>query len=323
MSAQRSLLDLEGWSRGDILHMLDLAHRLQSERAEAVSAGMTLHYLSGKTVVTLFYENSTRTRVSFEMAARALGADVVTMTATGSSVEKGESLRDTIKTLDALGPEVIVMRHPASGAAETAARWCNAAMINAGDGWHAHPTQALLDALTLRDALGDLAGKRIVILGDIQHSRVARSNCWSLTTLGAAVTLCGPPTLLPATFNHAYPERAVTVEYDLDRALAGADAVMVLRLQHERMDGGFLPSMREYRLCYGLTAARLAVYPDLPVMHPGPMNEGIEIDPAVAHGAQALIERQVTNGHAVRMAVLFWATGVTGAMETVGEAAHV
>jgi aspartate carbamoyltransferase catalytic subunit len=284
-------------------------HQAGSAAGAERAGPQKLDLLRGQAVITLFYENSTRTRISFELAAKALGADVANMTATGSSVEKGESLLDTIKTLDAMGPALIVMRHPASGAAETAARWCRAAMVNAGDGWHAHPTQALLDALTLRETLGDLAGKRIVILGDIQHSRVARSNCWALTALGASVVLCGPPTLLPQSFADAYPDRAVSLTYDLDRALEGADAVMALRLQKERMAGGFLPSLREYRRQYGLTPDRLAAHPDLPILHPGPMNEGIEIDPAVAHGPRSVIEQQVANGVAVRMAVLAWCAG--------------
>jgi aspartate carbamoyltransferase catalytic subunit len=305
MSNRRNLLDVEDWSAADITAMLDLAVQLREQHA----ANGKLDLLRGQSVITLFYENSTRTRVSFEMAAQALGADVANVTATGSSVEKGESLLDTIKTLDAMGPTIIVMRHASSGAAETAAPWCRAALVNAGDGWHAHPTQALLDALTLREQLGDLAGKRIVILGDIQHSRVARSNCWALTALGAQVILCGPPTLLPQTFAVAYPDRSISIDYDLNHALKSADAVMTLRLQRERMEGGFLPSMREYRRDYGLTPERLAPYPELPVLHPGPMNEGIEIDPAVAHGAMSRIERQVANGVAVRMAVLAWAAG--------------
>ena len=299
------LFDLDAWTAADLTAMLDLAERLRDQHADEVK----LDLLRGQAIITLFYENSTRTRVSFELAAKALDADVATMTASGSSVEKGESLQDTIKTLDAMGPSIIVMRHPASGAAHTAARWSRAAIINAGDGWHAHPTQALLDLLTLRERLGDLQGKRIVILGDIQHSRVARSNCWALTAMGAQVVLCGPPTLLPASFAAAYLDRAVTIDYDLPHALEGADAVMALRLQKERMEGGFLPSLREYRQRYGLTRDRLETYPELPVLHPGPMNEGIEIDPAVAHSTQSLIERQVANGVAVRMAVLAWAAG--------------
>jgi aspartate carbamoyltransferase catalytic subunit len=302
---RRHLFDLQDWTAANLTAMLDLAERLRDQHADEGK----LDLLTGQSIITLFYENSTRTRVSFELAAKAIGADVANMTAIGSSVEKGESLQDTIKTLDAMGPSIIVMRHPASGAAHTAARWSQAAIVNGGDGWHAHPTQALLDLLTLRERLGDLHGKRIVILGDIQHSRVARSNCWSLTAMGAEVILCGPPTLLPASFASAYPDRPVSITYDLAQALESADAVMALRLQKERMEGGFLPSLREYRQQFGLTPERLAPYPELPIMHPGPMNEGIEIDPAVAHGAQSLIERQVTNGIAIRMAVLAWAAG--------------
>jgi aspartate carbamoyltransferase catalytic subunit len=305
MTTRHHLLDLEDWSAADLTAMLNLAARLREE----YTARGKLERLKGEIVLTLFYENSTRTRVSFELAAKALGADVANLSASDSSVAKGESLQDTILTLDAMHPSIIVMRHEYSGAAETAARWSQAAIINAGDGWHAHPTQALLDLFTLQERFGSVAGKRIVILGDIQHSRVARSNCWALTTMGAEVILCGPPTLLPTTFAGAYPDRAVRITYDLDDALAQADAVMTLRLQKERMDGGFLPSLREYRLRYGLTTGRLAPYPDLPVLHPGPMNEGIEIDPAIAHSHRSLIERQVANGLPIRMAVLAWAAG--------------
>lgn len=305
MSQRHHLLDLEDWSASAITRLLDLAASLREAHAERGK----LDLLRGETVLTLFYENSTRTRVSFELAAKALGADVANITAGSSSVAKGESLQDTILTLDAMQPSAIVMRHDQSGAAETAARWSRAAIVNAGDGWHAHPTQALLDCLTLREHFGSLAGKRIVILGDIQHSRVARSNCWALTALGARVILCGPPTLLPPSFAEAYPDRDVQMTYNLDDALAQADAVMTLRLQKERMDGGFLPSMREYRRHYGLTSARLADYSDLPILHPGPMNEGIEIDPAIAHSPRSLIERQVANGVPIRMAVLLWACG--------------
>ncbi len=306
-AARRHLIDLEDWSADQIEGMLALA---TARRAALDAGGGKLSEMRGKVIVTLFYENSTRTRVSFELAGKTLGADVVNITASGSSVAKGESLRDTISTLDALRADVIVMRHDQSGAADVAARLSRAAIVNAGDGWHAHPSQALLDALTLREALGTLASKRIVIVGDILHSRVARSNCWALTTLGAEVVLCGPPTLAPDPFPAAYAGRAVRIARDLDAALDGADAVMALRLQRERMDGGFLPSLREYRLRYGLTANRLARHPQLPVLHPGPMNEGVEIDPAVAHSGQSLVERQVANGTGVRMAVLLWAAGL-------------
>jgi aspartate carbamoyltransferase catalytic subunit len=303
---RRHLLDLEDWSAQALTGMLALAREV---RATQHTAHGKLDWLRSAVIITLFYENSTRTRVSFELAGKALGADVVNITASASSVAKGESLRDTINTLDALNADIIVMRHDQSGAAETATQWSRAAIVNAGDGWHAHPSQALLDLLTLEDQLGSLAGKRIVILGDILHSRVARSNCWALTTLGAEVILCGPPTLLHATFGDAYPARQVRVEHDLDSALAQADAVMALRIQKERMTGGFLPSLREYRQRYGLTVERLARHPDLPVLHPGPMNEGIEIDPAVAHSPRSLVERQVANGIPMRMAILLWAAG--------------
>lgn len=304
--SRHHLLDVEGWTADAIGALFG---RILALREQQALVGR-LDHLRGKVVVTLFYENSTRTRSSFELAGKSLGADVINMTATGSSVEKGESLRDTILTLDALGPDIIVLRHPCSGAPETVAQWSRAAIVNAGDGWHAHPTQALLDAFTLCERLGDLAGKRIVIVGDILHSRVARSNCWSLTALGAEVVLCGPPTMVSPAFAAAYPGGKVHAEYDLDRALEGADAVMALRIQLERAAGGAIPSLREYRARYGLTAARLACHqPDLAVLHPGPMNEGIEIDPEVAHGPRSLIERQVANGLAVRMAVLLWAAG--------------
>jgi aspartate carbamoyltransferase catalytic subunit len=305
-SLHRHLLDVESWSASDLTGLLALAAEIRSSLDQA---GGKLDWLHGINLITLFYENSTRTRVSFELAGKLLGAEAITITASTSSVVKGESLQDTISTLNALGADIIVMRHPQSGAAETAATFSRAAIVNAGDGWHAHPTQALLDLYTLRERLGDLRHKRIVILGDVMHSRVGRSNCWSLTEMGAEVILCGSPTLVPATFAAAYPDRAVHVEYDVERALAQADAVMALRLQKERMTSGFLPSLREYRLRYGLTAQRLAPYPHLPILHPGPMNEGVEIDPEIAHGPNSLVERQVTNGPAIRMAVLLWAAG--------------
>jgi aspartate carbamoyltransferase catalytic subunit len=317
MSERRHLLDVESWSRADLTALLRLARQFRADQADHAR----LETLRGAVVITLFFENSTRTRVSFEIAAKLLGADVISVAASSSSVAKGESLRDTITTLDAYHPDIIVMRHESSGAAETAAQWSRAALVNAGDGWHAHPTQALLDLFTLQETLGNVAGKRIIILGDILHSRVARSNIWSLTTMGAEVILCGPPTLVPGSFAAAYPGRAVTIDHDLDRALATGDAVMVLRLQKERMDGGFLPSLREYRQRFGLTPERLANFSDLPVLHPGPMNEGVEIDPAIAHGARSLVERQVANGTAVRMAILAWAAGRAD-LPTPQEATH-
>jgi aspartate carbamoyltransferase catalytic subunit len=279
----------------------------------------------------MFYEPSTRTRVSFELAAKALGADTVSVTATGSSVSKGESLIDTLRTLQALGADTVVIRHPQAGAPYVVADQVAASVVNAGDGWHAHPTQALLDLFTIKERLGRVAGLRVAIVGDILHSRVARSNLWGLTRMGAQVVLCGPPTLLPpSSFGPARQARVdglgseasppigpppwpVEVEYRLDRALEGADVVMALRLQTERQADGLLPSVREYVRLYGLTEERLTrAKPGALVMHPGPMNEGVEIDPRVARSAQSVIEDQVTNGVAVRMALLYLLSGLPG-----------
>ena len=268
--------------------------------------------LRGTTIVTLFYEASTRTRASFELAGKVLGADVINITASGSSIEKGESLIDTVRTLQAIGAQVLVMRHSMSGAPYLAAANCDARVVNAGDGWHAHPTQGLLDLFTLRSRLGDLKGRRIVIVGDIAHSRVARSDIWGLSKLGAEIVICAPPTLLPAELDKAIEGGLpkVTVETALDRAICGADAVMTLRLQKERMQGGLLPSLREYSRLYQINEARLAkAAPGAPVLHPGPMNEGVEISAAVAHGVASMVEDQVQNGVAVRMAVLYLMRG--------------
>jgi aspartate carbamoyltransferase catalytic subunit len=265
--------------------------------------------LRGRQVAILFYEASTRTRVSFELAARSLSADVVNIAVAASSVAKGESLVDTVRTLDALGARALVVRHGRSGAAHLAAAHFPGSVINGGDGWHAHPTQALLDLLTLRDALGDdLRGRRIVILGDVLHSRVARSNIWSLTTSGADVVVCGPPTLLVGfeAWARSLPDaRTLTVTSDPSVALRDADAVMALRLQRERQQQGLLPSVDEYVARYGLSEERLRVArADVHVLHPGPMNEGVEISADVAAGPRSLVTRQVANGVAVRMAVL-------------------
>jgi aspartate carbamoyltransferase catalytic subunit len=267
--------------------------------------------LRGKTVVTLFYEASTRTRVGFEVAAKALGADTISIAAQSSSVTKGESLIDTIRTLQALGADFVVMRHHQAGAPYVVADEVAASVINAGDGWHAHPTQALLDLFTMRERLGHVDGLRVAIVGDILHSRVARSNLWGLTLMGANVVLCGPPTMLPeASFCNGLPW-PVERTYRLDEALDGADVVMVLRMQLERQTGGMFPSLREYVRTYGLTEERLArAKPGALVMHPGPMNEGVEIDPKVARGVQSVIEAQVTNGVAVRMALLYLLSGL-------------
>jgi aspartate carbamoyltransferase catalytic subunit len=267
--------------------------------------------LRGKTVITLFYEASTRTRLSFEIAAKSLSADVSSLAAASSSVTKGESLVDTFLTLESLGADIIIMRHPQSGAPDLAARNFKGSVINAGDGWHAHPTQALLDIYTMKLHKGSLNGLKVTIIGDTKHSRVSRSNIWGLTTMGAEVTVCSPPTLLPPDLNRSpgyFP--SVRIEPNIEKALKGADVVMVLRLQMERMQSGLLPSMREYIQLYQINQARLDLAkPEAIVMHPGPMNEGLEIDSAVAHGPQSVITEQVQNGVAVRMALLYLLAG--------------
>jgi aspartate carbamoyltransferase catalytic subunit len=271
--------------------------------------------LRGRTVLTVFYENSTRTRVSFEVAGKWMSADVVNVSATGSSVGKGESLRDTALTLSAAGADCVILRHPASGAAHQLAAWLEGtgtAVVNAGDGMHEHPTQALLDAATLRERLGSLAGRRVAIVGDVLHSRVARSNVHLLTALGVQVTLVAPPTLLPAGVRQ-WPVAAragagggLRVSHDLDAELPDQDAVMVLRVQAERMHGGFFPSTREYSIAYGMGEARLRLLPEhAVVLHPGPMVRGMEISSTVADSPRAAITEQVRNGVHVRMAVLY------------------
>ncbi len=305
----RHLLDLDDYTPEEIRTVLETATAMKGILARPIKRVPTLR---GKTLVTLFYEASTRTRVSFEMAAKALGADTMSVTAATSSVTKGESLIDTARTLQALGADVVAMRHSQAGAPYIVANEIDACVINAGDGWHAHPSQALLDLFTIKERLGGIAGRRVAIVGDVLHSRVARSDLWGLTKMGAEVVLCGPPTLLPpSSFNPSkLPWDSTTVEYDLDRALEGADVVMALRLQTERQAGGLLPSSREYVQFYGLTEQRVArAKPGALVMHPGPMNEGVEIDPRVARGAQSVIEEQVTNGVAIRMALLYLLTG--------------
>jgi aspartate carbamoyltransferase catalytic subunit len=305
--SRRHVLDTSDWSRDEIEAVLGTTGAMLEVLSRPVRRAPPLR---GRTVVLFFAEASTRTRVSFELAARTLSADVVNISASGSSVEKGESLYDTVRTLQALGGDVVVMRHASSGEPYFVSERTDAAVINAGDGWHAHPTQGLLDAYTLRVALGDLTGKRIVIVGDVVHSRVARSDINTLVPLGATVTLSGPPTLMPSAWRCGQPPAGTTYEPDLDRALDGADAVIALRLQKERQEGGLLPSLREYTRVWGLTEARVArMRAGAPVMHPGPMNEGVEIDAAVAHGTRSLVERQVTNGVAVRMALLYLLVG--------------
>jgi aspartate carbamoyltransferase catalytic subunit len=284
--------------------LLDTADRLK--QALLGREVRKLPTLRGRTVVTLFYEDSTRTRVSFEIAGKWMSADTINVSAKGSSVSKGESLRDTAATLAAAGADCVIIRHPASGAAHRLAAWSaggpGPAVVNAGDGTHEHPTQALLDAATLRDRLGSVAGRRVGIVGDVTHSRVARSNVLLLATLGAEVVLVAPPTLLPV----GVADWPCRVGHHLDAELPGLDAVMMLRVQAERMHGGFFPSAREYAVGYGLSARRLAMLPEhAVVLHPGPMVRGMEISPAVADSPRAAILEQVRNGVHVRMAVLY------------------
>jgi aspartate carbamoyltransferase catalytic subunit len=307
---RRHVLDLDDFTAAEIETVMQTTESMKEVLARDVPRVPTLR---GVTIVTLFYENSTRTRASFELAAKALGADVINLSASGSSVQKGESLYDTVRTIQAVGAQVLIIRHGASGAPYLVARHVDMNVINAGDGWHAHPTQGLLDIFTMRAHLGDLGGKRVVIVGDVAHSRVARSNIWGLAALGANVTVCAPPTLLPYGLRPngkpleeplALPR--VAVETDLDRAVEGADVVMALRLQLERMTAGLLPSLREYARLYQLNEERVArARPGALVMHPGPMNEGVEISPAVARSLQSAVEEQVSNGVAVRMALLY------------------
>ena len=262
--------------------------------------------LRGKTVVSLFYEDSTRTRLSFELAAKRLSADTMNFTVSSSSVKKGESLRDTCQTIEAMGIDALVVRHSSAGVPWQAASWLDCAVINAGDGWHEHPTQALLDCYTIRGAGRSLDGLRIAVVGDVKHSRVARSNVLAFTMLGAQVTIVAPPTLLPPSLD-GWP---VEVSHDLDDVLAKTDIVYLLRMQAERQTEALLPSLREYTARYGLTSKRMRLMPDdALVMHPGPMNRGVEIAADVADLPRSLITRQVANGVAVRMAVLFLLLG--------------
>jgi aspartate carbamoyltransferase catalytic subunit len=283
--------------------VLDTAAEMASLAGREVKKLPTLR---GRTVVNLFYEDSTRTRISFEAAAKRLSADVINFSAKGSSVSKGESLKDTALTLQAMGADAVVVRHPASGAPHRLANWVEGSVLNAGDGTHVHPSQALLDAYTMRSRLGCVAGLHVVIVGDVLHSRVARSNVLLLHTLGAKVTLVAPPTLLPVGVD-TWP---VETSYDLDAVVPHADVVMMLRVQNERMDQAFFPSAREYARRYGLDRPRMRRLPEHAiVMHPGPMNRGMEIAPEVADSARSTIVEQVANGVSVRMAVLYLLLG--------------
>jgi aspartate carbamoyltransferase catalytic subunit len=304
---KRHLLSAADLSRDDALLVLDTAEELAqvAERATVKK----LPTLRGRTVVNLFFEDSTRTRTSFELAAKRLSADVINFSAKGSSVSKGETLKDTALTLEAMGSDAVVIRHSWSGAPVNLARWVRGSVINAGDGTHEHPTQALLDAYTMRSRLGKIDGLRVAIVGDVLHSRVARSNVLLLTTLGAKITLVGPPTLIPVDIAAALsPETKVS--YDLDSVLPEMDVVMMLRVQTERMQDSYFPSAREYSRRYGLDVSRMRKLPEHAiVMHPGPMNRGMEIAPEVADSSRSTIVEQVANGVSARMAVLYLLLG--------------
>jgi aspartate carbamoyltransferase catalytic subunit len=298
----RHLLGIEPLEPAEILTILDTADALREILDRPIKK---VPALRGKTVVNLFYEPSTRTRSSFEIAERVLSADSLSIATAASSVTKGETLLDTARNLEAMNPDMVIMRHASSGAPHMLARHCRFSVVNAGDGAHEHPTQALLDALTMRQKKGRLKGLRVAIVGDILHSRVARSNLWLLSKLGASVVLAGPPTLIPPGL-----ERMAQVTHRIDEAVEGADVVMMLRIQLERMAGGFFPTTREYHRVFGLTAERLRrAKKDVLVMHPGPMNRGVEIASEVADGPYSVILDQVTNGVAVRMAVLYLLLG--------------
>jgi aspartate carbamoyltransferase catalytic subunit len=302
----KHLLDIESLSADDIVTVLDTAKAFKAVGERAIKK---VPALRGKTVVNLFVEPSTRTRISFELAAQRLTADVINFTAEASSLKKGETLKDTARNLEALNVDIIVMRHSASGAPHFLSRFLHASVINAGDGAHEHPTQALLDLFTIREKKGKIEGLNVTILGDILYSRVARSNIWALTKLGAKVTLCGPATLVPRVFE----QMGCTVTYNVDEAIAGADIINLLRIQHERQRKTMFPSLGEYTSLFGLTKARLALTkPEALIMHPGPINRGVEIDSEIADSVRSLIIDQVTNGLAVRMAVLFLVSGGQG-----------
>ena len=298
---RKDLLSLELLSRAEIELLLNTAESFKEVSAREVKK---VPALRGKTIANMFFESSTRTRTSFELAAKRLSADVVNFQGSTSSVQKGESLIDTAKNIQAMQVDTVVVRHASSGAAELLARELEASVVNAGDGIHEHPTQGLLDIFTIREHL-PLAGLHVCLVGDILHSRVARSNLWGLRKLGARVTVCGPPTLIP----HGIEQLGATVSYDLDEVIEDADVVNILRIQFERQHGAFFPSVREYAVEYGLSRERLArAKPHLLVLHPGPMNRGVEVAAEVADGSHSLILDQVTNGVAVRMAVLFHTT---------------
>ena len=300
---KKDLLDLRNLSAEEIRLVLRTA---ESFREISLRPIKKVPALRGKTVVNLFFEPSTRTRTSFELAAKRLSADIVNIAAQTSSLSKGETILDTVKNLEALKIDILVIRHAAAGVPHLVAKHTTASVINAGDGAHEHPTQALLDLFTIQQKKTRIEGLNVSIIGDIAHSRVARSNIWGLTKLGARVTVCAPPTLMPTQID----QLGVRVTYDVEEAIRGADVLMLLRIQHERQEAQLVPSVREYRLRYGLDQARLApAKPDVLIMHPGPINRGVELDSSVADGPFSVILDQVTNGLAVRMAALYLVSG--------------
>ena len=300
---RKDLLSLQELDAAEITEVLDASESMREIATREIKKVPTLR---GKTVVNLFYEASTRTRTSFEIAGKWLSADVINFSSSGSSAEKGESLLDTAKNIEAMSPDVVVVRHKASGAPALLARHLACAVVNAGDGAHEHPTQGLLDLLTIRQKKGHLDGLNVTIVGDVAHSRVARSDIHGMRKMGMTVTVAGPPTLIPP----ACQELGVKVSHRLEEAIAHADVIMMLRLQHERMEGGLIPSLREYSRVWGLSLAKLQpCRPDVLIMHPGPVNRGVELAPEVADSRYSVILDQVTNGVAVRMAVLYLLAG--------------
>jgi aspartate carbamoyltransferase catalytic subunit len=306
---RKHLLDIESLSPEEIITVLDTARAFKAVGERAIKK---VPALRGKTVINLFIEPSTRTRISFELAAQRLTADIINFSAEASSLKKGETLKDTARNLEALNADIIIIRHSATGAAHFLARFLNSSVVNAGDGAHEHPTQALLDIFTIREKKGKIAGLNVTILGDILYSRVARSNIWALLKLGARVTLCGPSTLVPRVFE----QMGCRVTHNVDEAIADADIINLLRIQHERQRKTMFPSLNEYTALFGLNKSRLArTRPDALIMHPGPINRGVEIDSDIADCGRSVILDQVTNGLAVRMAVLFLVNGGKGPQE--------
>lgn len=299
----KHLISIADLDRSDILSILDTAVSMHDVQRRDIKKIPTLR---GRTIINFFFEDSTRTRSSFEIAGKWMSADTINLTGKGTSVSKGESLRDTVLTVDAMGVDMMIIRHMASGAPAQIAQWVNCSIVNAGDGTHEHPSQALLDAYTMRQRLGDLAGRHIAIVGDLTHSRVLRSNLLCLKELGARVTLVAPPTLMPSGIGPWSSTDGFATSYDLDDVLPEVDAVMMLRVQRERMSGGFFPTAREYAVRYGLTRARLSRLPEHAVIcHPGPMNRGLEISADAADAAQSLVLDQVSAGVAIRMSILY------------------